>query len=252
MQATNVDLVFVVDASSSMKPCFDALRTHLREVIAPLQGHAAKVRFGLVSMYTSRGEGGEPVYNVGFLCGSGLEAIEKLYERGPNDPDPRNDFFTEDPKLLNDALSSIKAKGNEEMLVALDIAADLPFGPLSNTKRVIALFSDERFEDGVVESENIRMIPALIDKIHARHIHLFAYVPDGNGIQTLSSADRSEITLIEKGRLGLAGMDFRKLLGDMGRSISVSSLQAVSEPPYQRALFGQDTWIEGHGVPTGQ
>lgn len=248
MPAQNVDIVFVIDASESMQPCFDALRTHLRELITPLQGHAARVRFGLVAQ-SAGGHRGVAVYEHHFLCGSGIAALQKLYNRGPNDPDPRNDFFTDDPQRFMTAIGKLKAEGNEEMIVALDIAADFPFGSLSNTKRVVAFFSDESMEDGVAKGENNGMTSQLVDKLHARHIHLFAFAPDSEGIQTLALADRSEVTLVGDGD-GLAGVDFKQLLSGMGKSISVSSLQATAEPAYQRALFGQDKWDSSRTVST--
>ena len=36
MQAINVDVVLVIDASESMRPCIDQLRKHLRELIKPM------------------------------------------------------------------------------------------------------------------------------------------------------------------------------------------------------------------------
>ena len=130
------------------------------------------------------------------------------------------------------------------MLLALDVAADLPFGPLSNTKRVIALFSDEAFEAGVNGSDSNRFIPELQKKLMARHIQLFAAIPEGDGANELAQTDRSEIEFVDGGE-GLGGVDFSRLLGQMGKSISGSSLQAGAEPTYQRALFGQDKWGEG-------
>ena len=240
MPAPNVDLVFVIDASDSMQPCFDALRTHLDKIIQPLQGHIAKVRFGLVAQ-SAGAERGVALYDHQFLCGSGPEALKKLYQKGPNDPDPRNDFFTEDPKRLSSALAVLQPKGNEDMLVALDVAADFPFGPSSNTKRVIALFSDEPFEGGVSTNTLNSRIPELIKKIQDRHIQLFAAIPDSDAIQQLAEVDRSEVELVDGGG-GLRTLDFTKLLGQMGKSISASSLQSVGEPAYNRALFGQDRW----------
>ena len=133
-------------------------------------------------------------------------------------------------------------QGDEDMLVSLDIAADMPFGPLSNTKRVIALFSDEPFEGGINGNANNHRIPNLIEKIQQRHIQLFVAIPDSDAAQQLSTADRSEIELVDGGQ-GLAGVNFALLLSQMGKSISGSSLQATEEPLYTRALFGQDKWV---------
>lgn len=240
MPSPNVDLVFVIDASESMQPCFDALRVHLDKVIQPLQGYVSRVRFGLVAQ-SAGSQRGQIIYDHQFLCGAGLPALKKLYQRGPNDPDPRNEFFTEDPKRLTAVLAELTPQGNEEMMVALDIAADFPFGPLTNTKRVIALLSDEPFEDGVTKGKTNEKIAALSKKLMDRHIQLFMAVPESDASHELSQVDRSEVEFIDGGD-GLKGVDFKQLLGQMGKSISGSSLQAIGEPPYQRALFGQDEW----------
>jgi hypothetical protein len=49
MKPQNVDLVLLVDASESMKPCFTQLREHLKDLLYPLQPANFKVRFGLVA-----------------------------------------------------------------------------------------------------------------------------------------------------------------------------------------------------------
>ena len=80
----------------------------------------------------------------------------------------------------------------------------------------------------------------------ARHIQLFAAIPEGAAANQLAETDRSEIEFIDGGA-GLKNVDFSRLLGQMGKSISGSSLQAVSEPSYRRALFGQDKWVPATG-----
>jgi len=241
MAAPNVDIVLVIDASRSMKPCFDQLRVHIQEVIRPMQGTFSKLRFGLLA-YSARAKDGRVAYRHYFLCGSGQSALKKLYERGPNDPDPRGDFFTDNPDTFKSVLGSVKPAGNEETLVALDTALDFPFGPIHNTKRVVALFSDETIENGVEEGANNAKINAIINKIQARRILLYGALPQSRGADTLFEVDGSEFTPVDGGD-GLAGVDFGQLLGQMGKSISVSSLQAVREPDFPRAIFGQDTWI---------
>ena len=244
MAAPNVDLVLVVDTSDSMKNCFDQLRQHLGSLLTPMQGSVSKVRYALVGLKATKNSDGQIVYIVNCLRGPW---DFKLYDRSPNDPDPRNEYFTESADDLKNSLALLEPSGDEDMLLALDIAADLPFGPVSNTKRVIALFSDERFENGVSGSESNAMIPALREKLMARHIQLFAAIPEGQAANDLAETDRSEIEFIDGGG-GLKSVDFSRLLAQMGKSISGSSLQAVSEPNYTRALFGQDNWRESSGL----
>jgi hypothetical protein len=131
--------------------------------------------------------------------------------------------------------------GDEDNLVALDIALDHPFGPVSTTKRVVALFSDEKLEAGAQRTAIKEFIPRIVEKLHARRIKLFCAMPYSDAAQQLSEANGSEIE--DVGGQGLTGVDFRTLLGQMGKSISVSSLQGALEEKYERALFGQDQWV---------
>lgn len=243
MGVPNVDLALVIDTSLSMKNCFDQLRQHLDSLLAPMQGTVSRVRYALVGASASASGNGGTVYRISFLHGPWDYT---LYSHGPNDGDPRNKYFTDDPSKVKQVLSIWEPSGDEDMLLALDVAADLPFGPLSNTKRVIALFSDEPFESGVSGSGSNHIIPELQKKLMARHIQLFAAIPEGSGANELAQTDRSEIEFVDGGE-GLKGVDFSRLLGQLGKSISCSSLQAVIEPPYQRALFDQDKWVESSG-----
>lgn len=238
--AANVDVVLVIDTSISMKPCIDQLRSHLRELIKPLQGHSARVRFGLVAMGASDTASDGVVYKIVTLAG-GPESIPPLYHGGS----AQIDYFTDDPDRMIAALDSLHVSGDEDNLLALDIALDLPFGPTSNTKRVIALFSDEKLENGVQRSEVKKYIPQLIEKLHARRVKLFCAIPYSSAAQQLSEANGSEIEDVGDGD-GLGSVDFRALLTQMGKSISVSSLQGALEEKYQRALFGQDEWVTGN------
>lgn len=236
MAAPNVDIVFVIDTSFSMQPCFDQLRVHLEHVITPLTGHVSRLRLGLVGHSASRTED-SVIYDHRFLCAGDMDA---LY--GHQDDDfALSRLFTSDPILFSRALLSLTPHGDEEMLVALDIAADFPFGPLRNTKRVIILLSDEPFGQGPYGQHHITLLPELMAKLAARRILLFAAMPDSEAIQQLGLLDGSLIALVNGGD-GLRSVDFDDLLRGMAKSISVASLQSTDEPVFKRALFGQDQW----------
>jgi uncharacterized protein involved in tellurium resistance len=238
MPVNNVDLVLVVDASESMAPCFESLRAHLTELLLPLRQASFSVRFGLVGHAAAITRSG-PAYDFTFLGGSGADVLSRLYS-----PQSRErDFFTTDPAEVARALQGLRAQGNEDSLLALDVAADLPFGPMASTRRVVALFTDERLEDGVGGMQPLARIPDLVQKLMARRIQLFAAAPLSDALEQLGSTDRAEIEPIEGGD-GLRSVDFRKLLTQMARSISVSTLQAGTEKPWARALFGQDRWTD--------
>lgn len=253
MPSPNVDLVFVLDASASMAPCFEQVKKHLHDVIKPMQGHVAKVNFALIAAAASQQAHGV-LHNMFSLLegdlGNGLMTL--IYNSGGDQNDARDRIFTSDPDRLIKALDRVETKGDEDMLLALDFALDLPFGPVATTKRVIALFSDEPFESGVTGTESGQKLPQIIEKIQARHVQLFAAIPDGPGASQLASVDRAELELVGGQGSGLADVDFGVLFAQMGKSISGSSLQLTAEPAYQRALFGQDSWVEGTGEMTGR
>lgn len=236
MKTQSVDLVLVVDASGSMGPCFEKLRQHLKDLLYPLQQAQYRVRFGLVA-YAAGKDGSRVVYDHTFVGGSGADLLQKLYAAQPSP----GVFFTESPDVMVRTLATLQPRGDEDTLLALDIAADFPFGPSDSTQRVIALFTDEPLEEGITGDDPLRQLPHIIQKLMERRIHLFASAPFSPALEELASVDRAEIEIVEGGD-GLQSVDFRKLLGQMGKSISISSRQYGSEPPWRRALFGQDRW----------
>ena len=239
MTVQNVDVVLVIDTSDSMRPCIDQLRRHLRELVKPMQGSVNKVRFGVVALSASHDADGN-VYKVETLAGK-TKSLNMLYGKGGN----QYEFLTEDADKVISLLDSLKVSGDENNLLALDIALDHPFGPVSTTKRVVALFSDEQLEEGVEGAAASTHIPALIEKLHKRRVKLFCALPYSDAAQKLSEANGSEIEAVDGGG-GLSSVDFRSLLTQMGKSISVSSMQGGLEETYQRALLGQDTWVTGN------
>ena len=239
-----VDLVFVIDASESMRPCLKGLAEHLNDVLRPLQGQAMDVRFGLVACSVGAGSSGGRVVRLTSLGG---DCLEHLY--GGNGTSPEG-LFTTDPAALSRSLASLELGGDENHLLALDCAFDFPFGPVSTTRRVVALFSDEKVEDGLLESEEIRLvIPELIQKMAARRILFFGSLPGSPALDALGSAEGAQIEPV-KGGDGLASVDFSKLLAQMAKTISICSLQG-NEGTFKKALYGQDSFTDGTGTFDG-
>jgi hypothetical protein len=67
-------------------------------------------------------------------------------------------------------------------------------------------------------------------------------MPYSDAAQELSAANGSEIEDVGDGQ-GLASVDFKSLLAQMGKSISVSSLQGALDERYEPAIFDQDQWV---------
>lgn len=232
MSARVVEVVFVIDASDSMRPCFDALTRNLESLLKPLQGFNYEVRLGLVALNV-----GTDTSNQGRVFGTWT-----MVGTTPKDiyTESNGALFTTSPDAFLKRLRDVTLQGDEHALIALDMALDHPFSPVATTRRVVALFADERIEDGALAEGDVNQLPALLEKISARRILVFGALPASPMLDELASADRSQFEPVNGGD-GLASVDFSKLLGQMAKSISVASLQG-NEEPYARALWEQDRW----------
>jgi len=236
MKPQNVDLVLLVDSSKSMQPCFDQLREHLKDLLHPLEQTNFRTRFAMLAYCATMQDVGRPYYWHTFVGGDDADGMDlKLYRPGMR----VDDYFTYDTSSIVRVLEKLVPRGDEDTLMALDTAVDLPFNPPDTTRRVIALFTDERIEDGVNGSSPVYKIPELIEKLMSRRIQLFVSAPFSPALEQLGSLDRAEIEAVDGGD-GLKAVDFKKLLAQMGKSISVSSLQMGPERAWRKALFGQD------------
>jgi hypothetical protein len=237
MPANKVDLVLVVDASSSMSPCYQALCEHLDSLLAPLLQASFDVRIGVLASSASA-SGDFVIHHTTFLAAEGMAAIRAIY--GSN-PDPSL-FFTSNPADVRRVLRGIEVRGNEDMLVALDIALDLPFRPAWETRRVVVLLTDEPFDSSASDGASVNKLPLVIEKLMARRVKLFLAAPSCSAADELACADGVEWETIDSGHAGLAGVDFTKLLGQMAKTISGHSRQGESDDYGPRPSYGQDQW----------
>ena len=244
MKPSTVELVFVLDASESMRPCFEGLANNLQQVVNPLQTLGLKVRLGFIAMRVgnnSSGDGGvvhvESI-NASDASDSASDVIASILSGDLG-------LFTEGNALFISKMRALELGGDEHQLLALDCALDFPFGPMVNTRRVVAMFSDETIEDGFFGPAVVETIPAIVTKIMARRIQFFAALPSSPALEALGSADCAQIEPVQGGE-GLANVNFSKLLGQMAKSISCASLQAGTEN-YQKGLFGQYEWGSSAG-----
>ena len=241
MKPSTVELVFVLDASESMRPCFEGLANNLQQVVNPLQTLGLKVRLGFIAMRVGNTvDGGALIDTSSINCSS--DALPFIASGDPG-------LFTEDNALFSSKMRALELGGDENQLLALDCALDFPFGPMVNTRRVVAMFSDETIEDGFSGAADVEKIPAIVTKIMARRIQFFAALPSSPALEALGSADCAQIEPVPGGE-GLASVNFSKLLGQMAKSISCASLQAGPEN-YQKGLFGQYEWGLTDGDFTG-
>lgn len=249
------DVLFVVDASDSMRPCFDQLRDNIKKFVEPFKEEGFEsLRLGLLA-YNAGPKNGKWVYRHTFINGDAPENMQILYG---DDDDAQEKLFTEsgdgfvDVDAFCDRLDKIKCCADENTPLALDCAADFPFEPMAISRRIIVLFTDERLEDGVLKKDalgdNCSNIKKIMEKITKRHIKLYYFGPDCDGVAVLSEytgvITRSVKAYQERDEnedvWGV--IDFEKILQTMGAQISKSALQIVDEGDFSKAVYGQDRW----------
>ena len=250
------DVVFVVDASDSMKPCFDQLRNSIKKFVEPFREEGfTSLRLGLLA-YNAGPSNGKWVYRNTFINGDAPENMNILYG---NDEDAQESLFTRsgdgfvDVETFCNRLDSIKCCADENTPLALDCAGDFPFEPICTTRRIIVVFTDEKLEDGVLKQEaigeNCSELEKVMEKIiNQRHATLYYFGPQCEGVEMMEEYSRVFVTEVKEykeraeGEDVWANIDFERILEGMAKSISQSVLQVVDEGNYSKAVYGQDKW----------
>ena len=246
MGANKVDILFVVDASDSMSPCFQKLRENLRRFIQPLNQASFEIRYGLLA-YNAGADGRNAIYEHTFIGGNDPSLVKGLYSPQVNE----DQYFTSDANKFLSALESVRTQGDENTPLALDTAADFPFRTPDESRRVIALFTNEKLEDGILENEPLAKFPQVLQKIAKRKISLYAYLPTSDSAALLTRLPKTFVKSVGEGADCWDHIDFGQILEQMGKSISQSSLQMTREPDYQKAVYGQNTWDPNSFVGSG-
>ena len=248
------DVVFVIDASDSMKPCFDKLRSSLKSFIQPFREEGFdSLRLGLLA-YKAAPNNGKWAYFHSCVNGDDPNNMKILYG---DDEDAKNALFTRegDPDVdgFCRRLDSITCSADENSPLALDCAADFPFEPLCSARRVIVMFTDEKFETGVLKNEpigrNCSVLERVMNKIVKRHITLYLFAPECEATDMMGEFSRIHIRNVPAYVEGQSGrtdtwdnIDFEKVLEGIGRSVSGLVLQVVEEGPCDKAVYCQDKW----------
>ena len=248
------DVVFVIDASSSMRECFDQLRTNIRKFVEPFREEGFdSLRLGLLAYSANIDRTAKKcIYRNIVIGGEGATAMKSLYGQVPLREEL---FFTRSKNGVVDTdsfirrLDGVRCKGDEDTVFALDCAADFPYGPLESTRRVIVLFTDEKIEDGVLKQEsvgeNFSQVEKVMKKIVERHISLYVFAPASSTTDMMSEFSRVFLTNMPEFRPEATdtwvNIDFARVLEMMGKQVS-SSVSGGNERDFSRAIFGQDSW----------
>jgi len=226
------DIVFCIDASKSMAPCYALLQKSLSSMVTALtDGQGAwDVRFDFVAHSAS--ENGvfrlETVRNQG-----STGVVQNLYGTG------HGSFFTSSIQEFTARLAAVEMQADESPLFALDVCLDFPWRDAATCHRVVILLTDEPFEQGARLNWQKDKLPALIRKIQDLKVLLFIVAPSSQVFDELAQVDKSEYEVIDGINTGMANVDFSRLLAAIGKSVSVSNLQGSAPPTIQKSLYGQ-------------
>ena len=226
------DIVFCIDASTSMKPCFSMLQKSIGSMMAGLTGGQSTwdVRFEFIAHSAS------PNGVVRHMSVFNEGAIDAIYGES------QAKFFTDAMDVFTRRLAAIEMVGDEAPLIALDTALDLPWRDAAKCHRVVILLTDEPFEDGVFIDGQRDKLPQIVKKVQDLKVLLFIVAPQSAVFDELSQVDKSEYEVLNSKNDGMQNVDFTKLLSAIGKSVSVSNLQETKPPVVERGLFGQASW----------
>ncbi|MCF0215460.1 MAG: VWA domain-containing protein [Fibrobacteraceae bacterium] len=256
MEEKRADVVFVIDASDSMKPCFQQLKNSIRNFVHPFKEEGFEsLRLGLLA-YNAGPNNGKWVYRNTFINGDAPENMNILYGQ---DEEAKEALFTRsgdgfvDVDTFCTQLDKIQCCADENTPLALDCAGDFPFEPLCSTRRIIVVFTDEKMEDGVLKNEPIGDDCCELEKVmkkitNRRRATLYYFGPQCEATDMMQDYPRVHVTEVkeykqrEDGEDIWANIDFEKILATMGKNISTSVCEVVDEGEYQRAVYGQDGW----------
>lgn len=233
------DVVFCLDTSASMRPCFDAVRQHLLDFLNGLRASgqmAWNLRFDFVAHRASSSGTGTHFQHSSLRYS---ELWDGLYGKGRQSSEL---LFTTDAEEFKVGITSLKAKGDEANFVALDFCLDMPWRESLDCHRVVIQLTDEPLETGLLVHEQEEKIPALIEKIQNLGVLLFLVGPESKAFDAIAQADRSEYEAVASSGDGLSRVDFARVLEHVGKSVSVSRLQKPRPTSVHRGLFGQENW----------
>ena len=169
------DVVFCLDASDSMKPCIDGVKTHISSFLEGLKSDGQRtwdVRFDFLAHQTVRGAGGVIGHGHFSLYHSepDNDVVSVLYmgQQGQ-----RGRFFTTDIAEFKRGLDKVEVLGDEGPLVALDSCLDFPWRKAGECHRVVIFMTDEPFETSSAPELEKQFLEELLQKTQDLKVLLF-------------------------------------------------------------------------------
>lgn len=253
------DIVFCVDASGSMRPCIDGVRNNVVKLLDTLNKTGLQmawdVRFDFLAYSNRCSE-----MRLLTLNNCGKDVIDGLYNNKVKDANgvflkkiftgsqngsveegetTATEFFTKDLEKFKTKLDAVKCYADEATVLALDICADFPFRDAKTCHRVVILLTDEPVADGKFVSVSREKLMKVAQKYQEKKIMLFMVTPDCPSFDTLSQIDKCEWMVDNSA--GLNGIDFRKLMQSIGKSVSISQSNGSGKDD-PSPLFNENAW----------
>ena len=246
------DIIFCIDASSSMEPTIAAVCEHIETFVRTLKGENQNgewdVRFDFFAHGAAEGFlTGTHIFGSSVYHTKSIDMIQDLYSTNTAET-----FFTSEVETFVEALRRVEPKGDEFPLLALDMCLDFPWRNQQDSHRVVIFLTDEPVEDGVGLSASKDALEPLIQKVMDLGVLLFLVTPESDIFSEVSSADKCEWEVAEHQGMGLKNLRFGKLMRAMAQSISKSQAAKPLRKEIKKALFGQDTWVASSARPTGR
>ena len=175
---------------------------------------------------------------------TGDNVLNRLYHLAPG----QRSFWSSAPEDFEAALEDVVPSGDEDNIIALDMALDLPWRQDEACHRLVVLLTDEPPETGYEPKDRAAKVPQLIEKLNALRVKLLVVSPYSDIYAEIQAADGADYIQLEDDEVdgGLSGFDFNMLFDVITKSVSVGTLQGDFKS-VDRGLFNQDKWISGAG-----
>ena len=233
-----VGVVFCLDASASMRPCTEGVKSHIASFVDGLKGGGQQSWNLRLDYVAHRARKGADLRMESLYEPNLVEALYQPSSIGQNQQGSR--LFTRDIEGFKQGLSEVKTWANEASLVALDSCLDFPWRPSCECHRAVVFMTDETTATGIRAEDQRSKLSALMQKIMDLRVMLFVIGLECPVYEELSEVDKSEYEVVA----GLSSINFSNLLAGIGKSVSVSQTSQQSvEPTVQRELYGQRSWV---------
>lgn len=219
-----VEVVFVLDTTKSMKGEIEGVRTGIQEFAHAITAHQFPIRLGLIAFRDH-------------LSGEEPQALS--FYGSP---------FTTDTTAFSAEVGKLKAasKGpnkSEGSLDAIALATRQPFDP--EAIKVLVLITDAPPDIPDKEIKNVAEAAALVAEKKINQLHLVIYEEDRAVFSQLQAATPGQASTGAPGQVFLLGdivahrQDLRQLLTQVGEQIKKDALKGLGDP---RPFSQKDFW----------